>query len=68
MEYRNNLASFIVQSPMETSTVCIRRCIPEAKGNIPLPSALFIVYHTDGNTDRHKLSVYSRGDGNYFPP
>jgi hypothetical protein len=53
---------------MEIPTVCVCRCIPEAKGTIPLSQALFTMQYTDGNTDGLKLSVYSRGKGNCSPP
>jgi hypothetical protein len=62
-EYKNHLASFTVHSPM----VCVRWCILEAKGTVPLPQTLFIVQYIDGNTDKHKSSVYSRGKGNCPP-
>jgi len=47
--------------------VCVRRCILEAKGIVPLPLTLLIVQYIDGNTDKHKSSVYSRGKGNCPP-
>jgi len=53
---------------METPTVCVCRCIPEARGTIPLSQTLFTVQYTDGNTDGLKPSVYSRGEGNCSPP
>jgi hypothetical protein len=60
---------------METLTICVCRCIPEAEGTIPLPLTLFTVNNTegktvqtiDGNTDESHPLVYSRDEGNCSP-
>jgi len=53
---------------METPTVCVRWCIPEAEGTVPLPLTLFSVHYTNGNTDGLCPLVYFRGEGNYSLP
>jgi hypothetical protein len=52
---------------METPTVCVHRCIPEAKGIVPLLQALFTINNTEGNIDGLCLSLYSKGEGNCSP-
>ena len=59
---------------METPTVCVFQCIPEAEGTVPLPLTFTVnntrentVQITGGNTDESCLSVYSRGEGNRSP-
>jgi hypothetical protein len=60
---------------METLTICVCQCIPEAEGTVPLPLTLFTVNNTEGNTvqtidentDESRPSVYSKGEGNCSP-
>jgi len=40
--YSPPMTLLTVHRPMEASIVCVRRCIPEADGIVPLPLTLFV--------------------------